>query len=441
MTAVPRGVSPLEEWVATSAGSFDSDGGKLAAYRSAKIRETLRRVASASPFYRKRLAGIDIDRISGPAGFGALPFTTADDLREEGHRMLCVSQSAVERVVTLDTSGTTGRPKRIFFTEADLRRTVEYFRIGMSTFTRRGDRVLILLPGGKPGSIGELLSDALLGIGAVPLLRGFVEDAPLMLADIRSGRVDCVVGVPNQVLALARYHEAAGAPPEDGPRRVLLSTDYAPEAVASEIRRVWRCETIAYYAMTELGYGGGIECGARDGYHLYENDIYFEVVDPATGRPASRGEVVATTLAREGMPLIRYRTGDLSLFLCGTCPCGSPLRRLDRIRSRLGGAVPFGAGGGLRLSDLDESLFPLPGVLDFSARFEGGDAGTGTLTVRIDVLGNPLSESAYRERVLAAAGMRSVPPGSRVRIEIVGLRRGDCYAPRLGKRRIVSDLV
>ena len=99
--------------------------------------------------------------------------------------------------------------------------------------------------------------------------------------------------------------------------------------------------------MTEMGLGGGVQCSARQGYHLREADLYFEIVDPHSGEPLPEGElgeVVFTTLTREGMPLIRYRTGDLSRFLPGQCPCGTLLRSMESIRQRVAGNLELAGG-------------------------------------------------------------------------------------------------
>ena len=100
--------------------------------------------------------------------------------------------------------------------------------------------------------------------------------------------------------------------------------------------------------MTEMGLGGGVECQARRGYHLREADLYFEIVHPQTGEPVTEGEtgeIVFTTLTRQGMPLIRYRTGDLSRFIPGQCPCGTTLRTLEKVTRRLSGKVAFKTAG------------------------------------------------------------------------------------------------
>ena len=99
-----------------------------------------------------------------------LPFTTPEDLRQDPGQFVCVSQDEVARIITLPTSGTSGLPKRIYFSAEDQELTVDFFQIGMSTLARPGDRVLILLPGPKPGTVGQLLTVGLERLGCNPIL-------------------------------------------------------------------------------------------------------------------------------------------------------------------------------------------------------------------------------------------------------------------------------
>jgi phenylacetate-coenzyme A ligase PaaK-like adenylate-forming protein len=132
---------------------------------------------------------------------------------------------------------------------------------------------------------------------------------------------------------------------------------------------------------TEMGLGGGVECSALSGYHLREADLYLEIVCPDTGQPVrtgEEGEIVFTTLTRKGMPLVRYRTGDLSRLILEPCPCGTQLRRLDVVRKRIEGPVILG-GKALRMTDLDDALFVFDGITDFQAQLtecEGQDLVT-----------------------------------------------------------------
>jgi phenylacetate-coenzyme A ligase PaaK-like adenylate-forming protein len=122
--------------------------------------------------------------------------------------------------------------------------------------------------------------------------------------------------------------------------------------------------------MTEMGLGGGVECQDRYGMHLREADLFFEVINPDTGElveDGEMGEVVFTTLTRKGMPLIRYRTGDLSRFIQGRCTCGSDIKRLDRINCRLDNILRINDHITLTLAELDNLLFSIEGVINYDA--------------------------------------------------------------------------
>jgi len=342
-------------------------GEALRAYQLERLKETVDYARRKSLFY-----GIHLARFaSGPIGdlgdVESLPLTTADDIRIDPWRFIAVSQDEIARIVTLRTSGTTGDSKRLFFTVDDLEQTIDFFCHGMSTLVEPGQRVLIFLPGDKPDGVGDLLARGLGRMNAEGIIHGPVRDVRAAVDDIVRHRIDCLVGIPTQVLGIARS-KAASAIGKGTIKSVLLSTDYVPAAIAHELGRTWGCPVYRHYGMTEMGLGGGVECEAHEGYHLREADLYFEVIDPRTGEPlpdGETGEVVFTTLARKGMPLIRYLTGDMARFIPGPCPCGSELRRLGTVRGRRDGRVDLGQGTVLTLPDMDEALFPLPGLLNY----------------------------------------------------------------------------
>lgn len=378
-------LTPLEPWIASRIGvrSPPVPSSALAAYQLERLRETLRLVRSRSAFYRRRLAGAPQEPGS-LCDLPSLPFTTAQDIRDFGPQFLCVSQDEIQRVVTHDSSGTTGNPKRLYFTSDDQELTVDFFRVGMATLAAPGDRVLILLPGARPGSVGDLLASALVRLGAQPVKHGPVNDVHETLSVMRRERVDSLVGVPTQVLALATYG------PDLGLKSALLTTDHVPDAIVHRVETAWRCTVYNHYGMTEMGLGGGVECVARCGYHLREADLLFEVIDPLTGKVApdgTAGEVVFTTLTRTGMPLIRYRTGDISRFVPEPCACSAGLKMLARVTHRVEGVVPIGEGA-ITLADLDEALFAVPGTLNFSATVTRGSRDRLVLDVSTAEGGN-----------------------------------------------------
>lgn len=371
-------LTPLDPWIAAKIGSPGAvlSASALETYQIHKVRETLALIRDNSPFYRRHLAQAPRD-IDSLADLEQFPLTTAGDIRQNPHDFLCVSQRDIHRVVTLNTSGTTGPPKRIFLTADDQELTIDFFHIGMSTFVSPGEHVLILLPGERPGSVGDLLAVGLGRLGAVGLKHGPVRDVPEVLERLRQETIDCIVGVPTHVLALAQEF------PSFRLKSVLLSTDHVPDAIRRTLEQTWGCAVYNHYGITEMGLGGGVDCRARHGCHLREADLYFEIIDPQTLQrvpDGQEGEVVFTTLTRRGMPLLRYRTGDISRFIPGRCACGTMLRSLDHVRIRQDGIIGVGGGLSLTMADLDEALFSVAGVSNFTAALEGHH-----LLIRVDV--------------------------------------------------------
>ena len=376
MSGLP--ITPLDRWIRDRIGHepqrhFTRE--KLRGYQLEKLRQTLAYVVRHSPYYQRELSGDAVMAAADFDQFASLPFTTAEDLARDPLEFLCVSQSEVARVVTLRSSGTSGRPRRLFFDPADLELTVDFFRHGMSSLVQAGQRVLILLPGGLPGSVGDLLVEGLARMDVEGIVHGPVQDPEEAIAAILAHRAQCLVGIPVQVLSLVR-HPKHRLVRQGFIHSVLLSTDYVPASIVTAIQRAWGCKVYQHYGMTEMGYGGGVECDAHDGYHLREADLYMEVVDPTTGRPLPdgvSGEVVVTTLTRRAMPLIRYRTGDQARFIPDYCPCGSILRRLGKVQGRLTNRATLGPLAWLKMAALDEALFVIPSVLNYQAELVPAD--------------------------------------------------------------------
>ncbi len=405
-------MTPLEPWIARKIGVSRLTREALDAYQLARLQETAAWAKTRSRFYRELLADAPA-RLESLTDVAALPFTTAADIREGALRFVCVPQGEVARVVTLDTSGATGAPKRLYFTAADQELTVDFFQVGMSTFTAPGDRVLILLPCARPGSVGDLLAQALARMGAEGIRLGPVTDVGGALDALARERVTGLVGTPAQALALARHPEQPGAL---ALRSALLTTDHVSRAIVAAVEAAWACTVYNHYGMTEMGLGGGVDCAARRGYHLREADLYVEIVDPHTGRvlpDGDEGEIVFTTLTRQGMPLIRYRTGDVGRFIPGRCPCGTKLKTLAHVTRRLENVAQLPTGDALPLAALDESLFALEGVVDFTAKYV-----PGVLTLTLAAHRNKVIVSEARAALLALPAIARALENGGLRLEV-----------------------
>jgi phenylacetate-coenzyme A ligase PaaK-like adenylate-forming protein len=362
--------TPLDQWVNRKigqSGKIPLRRNYLVRYQLEALNRTLAYVRQNSPYYRQQLAEISLP-LQSLDELSALPFTTAADLRRDPLALLCVSQDRITRVVTLESSGTTGTPKRLFFTDADLELTVDFFHRGMATLVSPGQRVLILMPGDLPGSVGDLLTKALARMDVRGIVYGPVHDPEAAVQTARRENIDSLVGIPVQVLAMARHAQSAKLAGRI--RSVLLSTDFVAEAVVAAIKKAWGSQVYRHYGMTEMGLGGAVECAARYGYHFREADLLVEIVDPQTRRPVPNGtpgEIVFTTLTREGMPLIRYGTGDRAAFKRAPCPCGTDLRTLDVVRGRWHDRLSLVGDAPLWIGHLDETLFGIEDVVCYQA--------------------------------------------------------------------------
>ncbi len=351
------------------------------------MRDLVEYARENSPFYRKQLKGVNTDMLQRRDDLRMLPFTRSHDIREHGPEMICVSDDDIARIITINSSGTTGKPKRLHFTENDINLTLEFFRHGMTTMVRPGERVVILLPGDTPDSTGDILMRALAAEGIDGVAYGLAPDPFATINILAREKPECIVGFPIQLLAAARA-DFEGRIPRADIKSVLLCSDYIPETVIQELELAWDCEIFSHYGTVETGLGGGVECGSHEGIHIREDDLLFETVHPRTGNPVPtgvEGEITVTTLTRRGMPLIRYRTGDIAALHEETCPCGSNLRRLGKIKGRIDNRCILASGASLAMSTLDERIFAIPGVADFNAEMHSINGGE-TLSLEVSVV-------------------------------------------------------
>lgn len=321
-----------------------------------KLNRLLKREKEWGGFYSELPETLsDLKELSG------LPFTTEQELKESGNRMLLLSQSEIERVRTEKTSGTTGQAKRVFYSVADHERTISFFAAGLSELVFPGEKTMICMPFSGPGGLGELIAEAIRRLGACPIAAGIEKSYGELLQILERERPETFVGMPVPLLSLFRLN------PEISLKRALVSADACPEAVMSEIERMLGSRLYPHYGSREMGLGGAVTCPAFHGMHLRENDIIAEIIDE-TGKtlPIGQwGELVITTIQAEAMPLIRYRTGDHTRILPEPCPCGSVLARLDRV-------TRAGKSKSCQMYELDEQAFRIPELIDYRAELING---------------------------------------------------------------------
>ncbi len=414
----------LDGWIDATIGP----GTTLEEYQLRMLRKTLALVRRHSRYGAEKFAAVSPEEIHTLADVHKLPFTTAKEVAEYGQGMLCVGGREIHRIVTIPTSGTSGAAKRLFFTQEDQELTRDFFHHGMLNLTGPGGRVLVLLPCDTPGNTGALLCEALGRVPAEALPFGIVtaENADEAEALLLESEADAIVGIPTQLLWLAGGPLAGCIRRAGRLKSALLATDHVPAPLAKRIEQAWGCRVFEHYGLTESGLGGGVSCEAQGGYHLREADLLVEIVDAETGQPlpdGQEGEVVFTTLTRRAMPLIRYRTGDRACFSLRPCACGSSLRTLCRVEGRSRETAQLPGGISLSLAQLDEILFAVPGLVDYSPalrRGPGGDglsiaytAGRGAMDSAIRAGIQEALEGSFLGPLIAAGCVLDIRPGYR----------------------------
>lgn len=298
----------------------------------------LRRVAGGSPFYQQKFAqtGLLPEDIRSPADFEKLPFTTKEELRNAYPLNLqAVPDEEIVRIHS--SSGTTGKPVIIPYTAKDVENWAVMFErcYRMAGITNK-DRIQITPGYGLwTAGIGFQAGAERLGAMAIPMGPGNTEKQLQMLVDLRS----TVLGATSSyALLLAEQIEKRGLQDQICLKKGIIGSERWGDKMRARIKNELGIELYDIYGLTEIyGPGISISCRAEKGLHYWNDHLYFEIIDPKTGEvlpDGEPGELVITTLTKEGAPLIRYRTRDLTRLLPGTCPCGCAFPRHDRIIGR-----------------------------------------------------------------------------------------------------------
>ncbi|MDR2080255.1 MAG: methyltransferase domain-containing protein [Treponema sp.] len=321
----------------------------LEKYRREKREEAIRRARANSPFYREHRGR----------------FMDADTIAAQGERMLCVPLGDVARIRTLQSSGSTGVPKRVWFTERDMERTVSFFSRGMRPLVREGGTCVVMLSNDTPGSVADLLRRGLAHNGVNCVIQGKLRGTAAALETLlqAAAGAQCYVGLPAELFWLCR------SAPYLRPETVLLSADYVPDSITKVLTKEWGCRVFTHYGMTETCYGLAVQCNSQGGHHIRLDDYIVEIIDPVSGEeipPGKDGEIVLTSLNSEAMPLLRYRTGDIGSILAEPCGCGNVLPRLGKIRGRREYLK-----NRLNIHTLDDLIFTLPDIRGYKAALDG----------------------------------------------------------------------
>lgn len=289
------------------------------------IKRQLKRVmAVEGGMYAKKFAGIDIDAIKTPDDFAKLPFTDKSDLRATYPLgPIAVPTSEVVRIHS--SSGTTGTPVVIPYTQKDVDDwATQFARCYEYAGVTKEDRVQITPGYGLwTAGIGFQAGCEKLGAMAVPMGPGNTEKQIQMMIDFET-TVLCATS--SYALLLGEEIEKRGLRDKIKLKKGIIGSERWSDKMRQRIEELLGIELYDIYGLTEIyGPGIGISCQKSDAMHVWSDFLYLEVIDPKTGElvpDGEPGEIVLTTLQKEGAPLIRFRTHDLSRIVPGECPCG-----------------------------------------------------------------------------------------------------------------------
>ncbi|HWA81061.1 MAG TPA: phenylacetate--CoA ligase PaaK [Acetobacteraceae bacterium] len=309
----------------------------LRALQLARLKTAIARAYERVPHYRQRFAAAHVhpDDFRHLDDLEKFPFTTKEDLRATyPFGMFAVPMEEIVRIHA--SSGTTGKPTVVGYTKGDLETWAELMaRSIRMAGGRPGDKIHNALGYGLfTGGLGYHYGGEHLGAAVIPVSGGFTGRQVQLIQDFQP---DILAATPSYALTIADAFAHEGLDARACSLRIgIFGAEPWSETMRAEIEQRMGIQALDHYGLSEvMGPGVAQECGeARDGLTIWEDHFFPEIVDPATGRvlgEGEHGELVLTTLTKEGMPVIRYRTRDLTRLLPAT---SRPLRRMDRVKGR-----------------------------------------------------------------------------------------------------------
>lgn len=302
----------------------------------ALVNDRIRALVASGSFYGKKLKEAGIDHVDSPEDFVKLPFSEKSDLRDA--YPLGLMTAPEDRIVRIhSSSGTTGKPVIIPYTAKDVEDwSIMFERCYRMAGLTNMDRIQITPGYGLwTAGIGFQAGAERLGAMVIPMGPGNTEKQLTMMQDMRS---TVLCSTSSYALLLAEEIEKRGIGKNIHLRKGIIGSERWGDKMRAYISEKLGIELYDIYGLTEIyGPGIGINCEHNTGMHYWDDYIYLEIVDPATGEPVpdgEMGEIVITTLVKEGAPLIRYRTHDLSRIIPGECKCGSRFPRIGTVMGR-----------------------------------------------------------------------------------------------------------
>ncbi len=304
-----------------------------------RLRRTVERVCRNVPFYREKMsqAGIKPEDIKSVGDLARLPFTTKQDLRDNyPFNLFAAPKDEVVRVHA--SSGTTGKMTVVGYTKNDINTWAEVMArtMGCGEVTNKDTVQVAYGYGLFTGGLGAHYGAEKIGATVIPISGGNTKRQLQIMVDFGSTAIACT---PSYSLFLAETAAEEGIDLRKLPIRVgFFGAEPWSNNMRREIEEKWGIKAIDIYGLSEIiGPGVASECLVQNGLHVWEDHFMVEVIDPNTGEVlpyGEKGELVFTCITKEALPLIRYRTRDVSILFNDTCPCGRTHLRMHRVMGR-----------------------------------------------------------------------------------------------------------
>ncbi len=397
---------------------------ELAAAQLEGLKWTVKHVWANNDFYRMRLtaAGVEPGDIRSLDDIGGLPFLTKDDFRDQYPLgMLCMPRAAVREMHM--SSGSTGTPVVMAYTETDLTQWAECMaRCQVMAGLQPGDALQIMPTFGLfNGGFGFYHGARRAGLFAVPASSGNTARQVMLLRDFKVKAMGAVVSYAARIIEML---DEKGMELPDLKIGIFGAESFSDE-MRSRVESRLGIKAFDIYGMTETGGVGttGMDCEARCGIHVWEDQYITEIVDPDTGAPVpdgAVGEVLFTSLMREAIPVIRYRTRDLTRIVSRErCACGRTSLRIDRIEGRCDDMLIV-KGVNFFPKQVEQALMEIPGVLPEYQIILEDDHGVTDVRVNVEALEGVtgyLVEKHLKERLGFSPKGDIFKPGSLPRSE------------------------
>jgi phenylacetate-CoA ligase len=344
-----------------------SDREELRDLQVERLRETVENAYENVEFYRDQLdeMGVTPEDIQSVEDVRKLPMTTKEDFRDEyPDGLFAVDDREITRIHA--SSGTTGKPKIVSYTDEDVQVWSEVVARSLAASgAEAGDTVQNAYGYGLfTGGLGLHYGVEELGATVIPIGGGQTQRQVELMIDLESDVFTCT---PSYALYLAETAEEMGHDPADLPiSTIIFGAEPCTDPMREEIEERLDVDGIDIYGLSEIvGPGVSCECHeAQDGLHVWEDRFLPEVVDPRTGEPVEEGEegeLVLTTLSKEALPVLRYRTGDLTTLNYDECECGRTLVRMDNVTGRADDLLIV-RGVNLYPSEIEHAILDIEGV-------------------------------------------------------------------------------